>query len=207
MENNFLVIGITGNYGVGKSTVSMIVQNEGFPVVNTDELAKELYETDEKLKREIINLVGEEAYSPEGRLNTNLIAKLVFSNDSKSEELLQKINSIVHPKVLEKLDEKIEELGRKHKLVFVESALIYETGIEAGFDYVILVDCPLDVVAERLADKAISRVEVLRRWEKQIPPQQKRELADFTIVNNGNISELIKNTKFVLELIKQLLNP
>lgn len=204
MEKNFYVVGVTGNSGTGKTTVCRFIEQLGFPVIYTDILAKEVMENDLNVKEKIIQTFGQDSYFPNGKINSQYLANLVFNSDSQSNELLSSLDSIVHPIVIDKLVKIIEQLGQTNKIIFVESALIFEVGLEDGFDYVILVESNLNSVVHRLKEKRISREGVVKRWKKQLPQKQKRELADFTIVNNGTYEDLEKSTKFILELIKNL---
>lgn len=204
MEKDFFVVGITGNFGTGKTTVCSFIEQLGFPVVYTDVLAKEAMEKDWNVKDKIIQTFGAQSFLSDGKVNTQHIARYVFSDDSQSDKLLQKLNSIVHPAVINKLIEIIEQLGRTSKIIFVESALIYEAGLEEAFDFVILVDAAKEKIFERFKKGPLSKEEIERRFAKQIDSRIKRDFADFTIINDGSIDELKENIEFVVGIIQQL---
>lgn len=206
MEKNFYVIGVTGNIGTGKTTVCRFIEQLGFPVIYTDLLAKEVMENDSNVKEKIIQHFGINSYLSNGKINSQHIANLVFGSDSQSNELLSKLDSIVHPVVIDKLLEYIEQLGQANKIIFVESALIFEVGLEEAFDFIILVTASKDKIFERYEKVGLlSKEEINRRLAKQIDAKIKQDLADFTLYNNGSLEELKKNTEFVIEMIQQII--
>ncbi len=206
MEKNFYVVGVTGNIGTGKTTVCRFIEQLGFPVIYTDLLAKEVMENVPDVKEKIIQNFGINSYLPNGKINSQYIANLVFGSDSRSDELLSKLDSIVHPAVIDKLIESIEQLGQTNKIIFVESALIFEVGLEEAFDFIILVAASKDKIFERYQKAGLlNKEDINRRLSKQIDERIKQNFADFTLYNNGSFEELKKNTEFVIEMIQQII--
>lgn len=171
------IVGLTGGIGSGKSTVAQMFMDLGVPVYDSDVEAKKLMHSSKKLKEEIINLLGEDAYQ-EDTLNRSFIAQKVF----KDPELLEQLNGIVHPAV------------RKHFLawadiqkapyVIQETALIFENGSQDQYDFVVLVTAPLNTRLQRVVERdGISEQQVLDRMGNQMDDAQKVELAQFCIVN------------------------
>lgn len=201
-----LLIGITGNFGSGKTTVCKILEDLGYPVIYSDALAKELMQKNDKLKEKLVATFGKETYLPDGSLNTKFLADKVFADNEEAERNLALLNSIVHPFVLDETEKIINNLILEGKdLIFFESALIYEAEIQDLFDYVILVYSDKEKVIERIAQRGkFTKEEIEKRLKKQIDAEEKRKVADFTIFNNGSIEELRKNVEFVVEMIKEL---
>lgn len=201
-----LLVGVTGNFGSGKTTVCKIIENLGYPVVYSDLLAKELMQKNKKLKEKLISTFGNEVYLPDGSLNREFLVEKVFANGEEAEKKLALLNSIVHPFVLDESKRIINSLILEGKdLIFFESALIYEAEIQELFDYVILVFADKNKVIERLTEnEKFTREEIERRLSKQIDAEEKQKVADFTIFNNGSLEELKRNVEFVLEMIKEL---
>ena len=199
MKKN-LKVAITGGIGSGKSLVSDIVEKLGYPVIISDEVAKDLMQNDESMKKKIIKEFGPKAYIGKA-LNTTYLAENVFTYPEK----VYKINSIVHPPTTKKVDELTKQLFYKNQIVFVESALIYEADIEELFDYVVLVYSDEKVRIERVVKREkISHTDLEKRMAFQIPDDQKREWADFIIENNSTITELETRTNFLLTILKSL---
>ena len=193
-----LKIAITGGIGSGKSSVSKIVESFGFPVIKADDLAKELMLKDESIKKKIIKAFGKESFTENG-INTKYLADNVFSNKDK----VDKINSIIHPPTIKKIEEISKKLFEKHNLVFVESALVYEAKIQKLFDYVILIYAEEEIrIARKIENDNMNRLDVEKRMSFQIPDEKKTDRAHFVIDNNTTLAELESRTKFVIELIK-----
>ncbi|MFA6570762.1 MAG: dephospho-CoA kinase, partial [Bacteroidota bacterium] len=205
MENEkseTLVVGITGGIGCGKSTVSKLLTEWGYIVISTDDKAKELMATSQLIKEKLLKEFGAEIYFQNGELNKAKLAEIVFGESEAHAIALQKLNSIVHPEVIEYMMQsvaKYEEQGVP--LVFVESALIFEAELEDGFDYIIVVNCNETVAIERTIQRTgFSELQVKQRMFNQIPGEQKANLSDFAIENNGTIENLEKSVRFILDI-------
>jgi len=195
-----LLIGITGGIGSGKSIVSSILESIGYCVLKSDLTAKEIMQSNEEVKKKIIEAFGKEAYS-DGKLNTKYLAEKVFS----SKENVEKINSIVHPFTIKKNLEQAEKEFRKSDIVFIESPLIFEANIQKYFDYVILIYSDEQSRIKRVMERdKVTEEKVRQRMQFQIPDEKKKDWADFVIENNSNIEELKKRVNFVLQLIKSI---
>jgi len=193
-----LKIAITGGIGSGKSSVSKIVEALGFPVIKADDLAKELMLKDELVKKKIIKIFGKESFTEKG-INTKYLAENVFSNKEK----VGKINSIIHPPTIKKIEEISKKLFEKHNLVFVESALVFEAKIQKLFDYVILIYADEEIrISRKMENDGMKKIDIEKRMSFQIPDEKKTDRAHFVIDNNSTKEELESRTKFVIELLK-----
>lgn len=193
-----LKIAITGGIGSGKSSVSKIIESFGFPVIKADDLAKELMMKDESIKKKIIKSFGKESFTEKG-INTKYLADNVFINKEK----VEKINSIIHPPTIKKIEEISKKLFEKNNLVFVESALVYEAKIQRLFDYVIFIYAEEEIrIARKIENDSMTRLEIEKRMSFQIPDEKKTDRAHFVIDNNSTFDKLETRTKFVIELIK-----
>lgn len=198
--NKHFVVAITGGFSTGKTTVAKLIEEEGYPVIYTDLLAKELMNNDKGIIDAIINYFGRDAYKEDNSLNTQYLSAIVFSNL----EQLDLLNRIVHPKVIELMENRLYELVKSgNQLVFVESALIFETALQDGFDYIICVSCDPSIQIQRAMQRHhLSEQDALKRINSQIPIQKKEALSDFIIKNNGSIESLKQSTLLVLNIIK-----
>ncbi len=195
-----LKIGITGGIGSGKSIVSDFIENEGYTVLRSDHIAKDLMQKDEVIKKKIVKTFGEKSYS-NGILNTKFLAENVFNDKSK----LELLSSIIHPPTIKAIEKRSEEILLKSNLVFTESALIYEADIENIFDYVILVYSDEKKRIERTMKRDnITSDQITKRMQFQIPDENKKDWADFVIENNSVMEELRHRTNFVLNLLTSL---
>ena len=193
-----LKIAITGGIGSGKSSVSKIVESLGFPVIKADDLAKELMLKDDSIKKKIIKTFGKESFTENG-INTKYLADNIFINKEK----VGKINSIIHPPTIKKIEEISQKLFEKHNLVFVESALVYEAKIQKLFNYVILIYAEEEIrISRKMENDTMKKIDIEKRMSFQIPDEKKTDRAHFVIDNNSTKEELESRTKFVIELLK-----
>jgi len=127
-----MIIGITGGIGSGKSTVARVLAKRGYTVYDCDREAKRIIAENPKVQQKIIALLGEEAFV-NGQYNTAYVAKRVFANP----DLLEGLNNIVHPEVA------LDILAQKPD--FIESAILYESGMNALCEKIIIVDAPEEI--------------------------------------------------------------
>lgn len=187
-------VAITGGIGSGKSTFANYLSSKGYVVINADDISKDIISFDEKVKKNIIKEFGSNSYKDE-RLNKNYIASQVFSNPAK----LHKLNSILHPQVLQKIDTLIKTKYKNENIVFIEAALIYEADIESMFNYVILITADFNIRLKRIISSGkFTKDDFIKRDNNQIPQEEKEKRADFIFSNNGSKNELIKKADLLL---------
>ncbi len=176
------IVGLTGGIGSGKSTVAKMFNKLGVPVYIADEEAKKLMNTDDQVKNQIVELLGENSYV-NGKLNRAYIADIVFNDKSK----LERLNGIVHPAVGKHFNRwKDEQAGN---YVIKEAAIFFENEAYKQCDYTILVLAPLEIRIERVLKRdEITREQALSRANNQWEDSRKIPLADF-IIHNINLKE------------------
>jgi dephospho-CoA kinase len=200
MPSKSILVGITGGIGSGKSLVSKMLIENGFPVLDADSISKELVNSDPKIKSSLIREFGQSTYE-ENKLNTKYLSDQVFGDEKK----LKTLNSITHPIIIKKIEELSAELAINNKIVFVESALIFEADFEDIFDYLILIYTEKDKRIERVIERdKISRKDVEKRIDSQITDDEKKGLVDFVIQNNSTIDELKKKIDFVIMILRSI---
>lgn len=187
-------IGITGGIGAGKSLVAEIIKAMGYPVYNSDERAKELTESNPKIKEGLIHLFGEEIYQND-TLNKFALAQAIFSDES----LREKVNALIHPIVRE--DFNLWTLAQNNSLVFNESAILFETGSFKNFDAIILVYAPKELRIKRIMKRDnCSENEVLKRMNSQFSDEEKYQLTEFRVLNDEQTPLLVQVEKIILNL-------
>ena len=187
-------IGITGGIGAGKSLVAEIIKAMGYPVYNSDERAKELTESNPKIKEGLIHLFGEEIYQND-TLNKFALAQAIFSDES----LREKVNALIHPIVRE--DFNLWALAQNNSLVFNESAILFETGSFKKFDAIILVYAPTELRIKRIMKRDnCSENEVLKRMNSQFSDEEKYQLTEFRVLNDEQTPLLVQVEKIILNL-------
>lgn len=175
-----LKVGISGGIGSGKTTVCRIFEMLNIPVYYADDRAKWLMQYDPDLKKNIIDLLGNAAYLPDGKLDRAFVGKLVFNNKN----LLTQLNQLVHPAVF--LDGEKWFANQNSLYAIKEAALFYETGSYAQMDQMIVVTADREERIRRVMQRdALTREAVEARMDKQLPEAEKIEKADFVIYNDG----------------------
>lgn len=175
-----LKIGITGNIGSGKTTVSKVFEVLGIPVFYADDAAKRVMVEDAILMDGIKATFGRESYFDDGALNRRYIASIVFND----EEQLAKLNSLVHPAVFRAFDEWAAQV-KNAPYIMKEAALLFESDSYKMCDRSIMVTAPLELRIERVVQRdGFTREEILSRDARQFSEEKKIELADFVIRND-----------------------
>ena len=192
-----VIVGITGGIGSGKSVVSSICRSKGFAVYDCDSRAKILMSHNESLRTQIIARLGDESYDQNGELNRQYIADIIFNDAERRDEL----NRLVHAAVLE--DIKAWIASSDESLLFIESAILYSSGIDKIVDRVWMVDADIETrIARVISRNAMSREEVLARIQSQ-----RNEFASVdrlktsAIDNNGQQSLILQINQLIEKTI------
>lgn len=174
-----MIIGITGGIGSGKSTIAKELAKRGFAIYDCDREAKRIIAEDKAVQKSIKDLLGEEAFV-NGVYNTAYVAQRVFEDP----ELLTELNAIVHPKVKEDIV--------LHKPDFVESAILFEAGLDALCDKIVVVDASEEVRIARTINRdyqgqvtpeIINKVRARIRAQKTSASDSQRPV--LTVTNDG----------------------
>jgi len=184
-----LVIGLTGGFGVGKSSVAQQFKNLGAEVIDADEIAHSAMKKRSLIFDAIIELF-EEALHPGGKkMDREKIAEIVFADSKKRKEL----EAIIHPYVLKKIKEKIEASERR--VILVEVPLLFEAGFETLCDKVVVVTCNATVKMKRLKNKRFTEQEVRARERAQMAEALKAQKGNFIIDNSKSIYQTQRETE------------
>jgi dephospho-CoA kinase len=185
-----LKVGLTGNIGSGKSTVSRIFETLGIPVYRSDDEAKKILdkaEVTEKVKQ----LFGSEILDENGKINRGKLAAIVFNDKIK----ISNLNNIIHPLVMDDFKEwTVAHL--EYSYIIMESAILFETNLSSLFDKIIFVSAPETVRINRIMLRdGVHAAHVESRMKQQLPEKDKIKKAEFVIVNDDKslvIPQVIK---------------
>jgi dephospho-CoA kinase len=202
MENKVkgkILIGITGGIGSGKSEVCRMLSKKGYKVIFADLLAKDLYKKDKKLAATVVKAFGKGILNYQGVINLTKLRALVFANKKN----YKKINDIVHPVVIKHILNSIK--SGKHRVIIIESALVFDTAFWKYLDYVIMVYSNKKNRLQRIMIRdGANRKEVETIMRFQLDEKLKIEKSDFVIVNNKSIVDLNSDVEFLSKVIKVL---
>ena len=175
-----MVVGLTGNYGMGKSFVLSVFKELGAIVLDSDEIVSHLLE-DKQVILKIRKILGDRVVKQDNTLDKAKIAKIIFDNNM----LREKLEVLLHPMVFDKIQKNLKKLSGKNKLIIVEVPLLFEGGYQGRFERTITVFTTQKTAIERLMRAGVSRGNALKRLKAQLPIQIKKKNADFLIDNNG----------------------
>jgi dephospho-CoA kinase len=187
-----VVVGLTGNYGMGKSTVLSMFRKFGVITLDSDKIVESLL-LEKDVHEKIRELLGDEVFDNSGSLDKKKIADLVFKN-SKLRNFLEEI---LHPLIFKKIKDFIDKINEKDKVVVVEVPLLYERGYKDRFDRAITVHTKEAVALDRLEKNGVNKDEAILRLRAQLPIEEKVKQADFVIDNNGTTEETMAQVEMV----------
>ncbi|MEE2829207.1 MAG: dephospho-CoA kinase [Myxococcota bacterium] len=182
-----LVWGLTGNIACGKSTVERMIREAGVPVIDADEVAREIVEPGSEALGEIVARFGEGLLDPEGRLDRPKLGSIVFSDEAARAAL----EGITHPRIHARIAEKLGRLAAEGTpLSLVSAALMVESGSYTLYAGILVVTCPEVTQLERLQSRdGLNRDDALARVRSQLPQSEKAALANRVIDNGGDVSQ------------------
>jgi dephospho-CoA kinase len=199
--DGLLILGLVGRAGSGKSTVARALASRGAVVLDADRIGHELTDKDPDVRAALLAAYGPAVYLDDGTLNRRLVATLVFS----SPKALASLNSLVHPRILQRLRTRLASLATEGLggPVVVDAALMLDWGFERECDAVIAVTAPEESqVARLVAARGWSEAEARRRLATQKPNAFFAGAADEVIENAGSEAELAAAAVAALERLR-----
>ena len=176
------VCGLTGGVGMGKSTAVVTMYVHGVPVVDTDELARQLVQPGEPTLAEIQDVFGKDIIASDGRLRREELARIVFADAAARE----KLEAVLHPRIRQGWLAQVEAWRTEgHRLAMVVIPLLFETQAESYFDKIICVACSPAAQQERLAARGWDADQIRQRIAAQLPVGQKIARSHFVIWTEG----------------------
>lgn len=194
-----ILIAITGGMGSGKSLASQYLRRLGYFVISADRITHELYEKNKALKNKLIQNFGQEIFTESGKLSHNKAREIFFS----SKKMIEKVNRIVHPYVIKAIDDIIKSYSGN--IVFVESAIVFESMYYRKFDYILLICARKNIRLKRVVrSRHISEKVALKLMSYQMTDKKKLQLSDFVIYNNSDKKELFRSIKYFSAIIDKI---
>lgn len=194
------IIGITGSIATGKSTVTKIIREQGYSVIDADEIAHNLMKKGEQNYQNILDYFGEDILDINNEIDRKKLGKIVFKNPDK----LKILNKLTHKNIFNKIKEMASKIDEE--FVFLDIALLFELSTNEDFDIefnqIWVVYTKLEDQLKRLMSRNnISQEDALSKIRSQLNIEEKVKLADVVIDNNSSLEELRKN---VLERLRKL---
>jgi len=194
-----ITVGLTGNVASGKTTVADRWREKGVLVIDADRLGHEVLREDRHARTALVAAFGEDILGPEGAIDRVALGTLAFATP----ETTHRLNVIVHPPLLARLDELLARARAEGRaLAVVDAALIFEFGLDVAMDVNVLVTAPPQIRAERLRERGLDEERIARVMASQMPDAEKAAACDFVIVNDGTIEALRARADEVLAAIE-----
>jgi len=181
------LVGLTGGIGSGKSTVARLLERRGAVVIDADHLARQAVARGTTGFDRVVDTFGPGVLTPAGDLDRARLAAIIFSDPERRAAL----EAIVHPEVARRFGERVEELRDSGRVVVYVSPLLVELGIAPAFDVVVIVTASPHLRVSRVAsDRDLSPEDVRARMAAQATDEQRMEVADVLVDNDGSLAEL-----------------
>ena len=188
-------IGLTGGIGVGKSSVCQIITKHSLPVIEADKIVHTLL-LKQEIKDKIVNTFGESSLDKLGEIDRKKLAKIVFVDKTK----LNQLENMVHPIVKNLVQEHKKKLSNEgNKIAFYDVPLLFEHNMQTQFDEIVLVASYKNLVIDRLIKKGFSTHDISNRVRHQVPQEDKLGQASYVIWNNGTLDDLEKSCNKMLK--------
>jgi len=185
-----LTVGLTGGIASGKSTVSSLLIEKGYTVIDADIEARLAVEKGEEAYQEIVRHFGERVLLKDGSIDRAELGSIIFHDEKERKAL----NSIVHPAVRKRMTAKKEQaISRNEQMIILDIPLLFESKLQYMCDKTLLVYADEGIQLQRLMQRnQLSDKEAMARIHSQMPLREKKALADAVIDNNGRIEETEK---------------
>lgn len=194
------LIGLTGGVGMGKSASAHLLRSQQIPLVDTDDLAREVVEPGQPALEQVQTVFGHDIIGSDGRLRRDVLAQRVFSDPAARHAL----ESILHPRIRQ-LWLAQADLWRKggQPLGIVVIPLLFETNAHSELDFTICVACSHATQRQRLLDRGWSLAEIEQRIAAQWPVEKKMAAADFVIWTEGSLEVHAVQLQKILDKISR----
>lgn len=178
---------ITGGIGMGKSAAAEWLKDHGIPVIDSDDLARDVVRLGEPGLRKLVDHFGEGILCPDGTLDRPSVAKIVFQDTAARKFLEQTLHPLIRERWLQ-WKQQCEKNGEAVCVVIIP--LLFETGMESDFDAVICLTTAPEIQRQRLLKRGMSEEDIHRRIMNQWPIEEKMRRSQFVVDNNGTLVEL-----------------
>jgi dephospho-CoA kinase len=181
-----LLVGLTGGIASGKTTVSAMLAERGAEVIDADHIARQVVMPGTPAWCKIRDHFGPGVLHPDGQLDRQALADIVFADKSK----LALLNEITHPAIFARIADRLEAHHGQDVVVVLDAALLIEAGLAEGVDVVVVVHSPREIQVERLAAKGVGATDARNRIAAQLEPEKRLARADIVIDNGGSLEDL-----------------
>lgn len=193
------IIGLTGQTGAGKSSVSKIINSQNFPIIDCDEVAHAVTDQEKGCLADLALEFSISILNPDATLNRRRLAAIVFEDKEK----LERLNDIVFPYIKKRIKEMVKEMdAKKNPLVVLDAPTLFESGINSECDYIVSVIAPVSLRQNRIVIRDhLTDDEARVRISAQHDDEFYTERSNYVIVNKDDMHDLRLKT---LEMIEDM---
>lgn len=204
MNREYHIIGLTGQSGAGKTTVSAVFRRNGFAVIDADVISREVVQKSSPCLGELAEVFGNEIITDDGELDRKKLANIAFSDKEK----LRQLDGICYPYIIFRIIKKIEELAAEgEKLILLDAPTLFEANADDLCDLIISVTADRDIRAKRITERDNITAEAAeKRFDSQYSEHFFVSHSDFVIKNNKSTDILIAKAEEVADKIKEYYN-
>lgn len=197
-----MIIGLTGQTGAGKSTVSEIFGKAGYAVIDADRIARLVVEPGKPCLTELFDYFGDSVRQPDGTLDRKALAKIVFTDQKK----LESLNSITHPFITEEIFRQINACHKAgQELILLDAPTLFESRASDFCDMIISVLAPPDIRLKRIMQRdGISEEAAHERMDAQLPEEFFIQHSDYVIRNQSDLAGLFAHAEEVAQKIREI---
>ena len=185
-------VGLTGGIASGKSTVAEILRRRGVPVIDADQVSREIVEPGQPALAEIAAAFGAEMLQSDGTLNRRALGARVMGDGERAQRERKALERITHPRIFGRIGEKLQALARAGTpIAVVEAAIMVESGNHKLYSALLVVACSPEVQRQRLMARQGFDAQTAQKWiDSQMPVAEKAKLADAVVNNDGDRAAL-----------------
>ena len=195
-----MILGLTGGIATGKSTVTAMLRERGIPVIDADQIAREVVEPGKPAYEAIVRHFGRDILLEDGQIDRKKLGEVVFSDEAER----QKLNAIVHPEVRRVMrQEAVVAEANGAPIVFMDIPLLYESKLQYLVEKIVVVYAPSDMQLARMMERdELDEEQAKKRLRAQFPIDQKKLEADFLIDNSQSREETQRQVEELLTVIR-----
>lgn len=194
-----MLIGLTGGIGSGKSTVANIFSQYGFPIIDSDKIARDVVEPSEEAWQKIVQHFGKNILNTDNTINRKKLGEIIFRDHEKRE----KLNQITHPIIISRILAEAKALQKNHKHIIVEVPLLYESNSANLFDLIIVVYVNKNIQLQRVIERdQIEQTLALAKIDAQLSLEIKKDKADFVVYNDDGLEKTKQQVEAIVEIIR-----
>ena len=197
--DGIMVVGLTGQTGAGKSTVSKIFAEHGFEVINADLVARKVVEVGQPCLAEIAELFGNQVINSDGTLDRRALGRIVFCNKTK----LETLNSVIYPYITAEILRMIQQFSDEgRKLILLDAPTLFESHSDDFCDIIISVLAEPEIRLKRITERdGISETDARNRMDSQLSAEFFISRSDYIIENNHSIGKVTEISREVAEKV------